>query len=73
MIAKQQGAVDVYQAKVEAGCTPRGVRDHPGIRAKTEALASCEEKLAKVTAERKGKAIYQYARTRPRHLIRKGP
>jgi len=54
MITKQQEKVDAYRAKVEAGRKPPGVaprapQDHPHIRAKIEALARCEQRLATPT------------------------
>jgi transposase len=56
MIAKQQAAVEAYQAKVAAGRKPRGPaprapQDHPYIRDKIKNLARCEELLAKATAK----------------------
>jgi transposase len=56
LIAQKQEACDVYQAKVAAGCKPRGPApraplDHPRIRAKIEALARCEQRLAEAAAK----------------------
>jgi transposase len=55
MIARQQQAVEAYQAKVAAGHKPRGgppctPEQHAHIRAKTAALARAREKLAAARA-----------------------